>query len=193
MEMTLGFYYNQSACSGCRACQIACKDRNDLAVGELYRHVTTYQTGAFPNATLYHYAATCNHCEKPACVANCPTGAMQKADDGTVQHDDVLCIGCGTCAKSCPYGVPVIFEEKNIAGKCDSCKPFRDAGKNPVCVDACNMRCLDFGDLDELREKYGADLVSELPILPSAEETGPSTLINPKKAALDADFKEAIL
>lgn len=191
--MTLGFYYNQSACTGCRACQVACKDRNDLPVGILYRHVKSYQTGKFPAASLYHYAATCNHCESPACVANCPTGAMQKADDGTVQHDDSACIGCGTCARSCPYEVPQLFEDKGLAGKCDSCKAFRDAGQNPVCVDACCMRALDFGDLDELAQKYGADLVSELPCLLGADTTGPSTLIQAKACALNDDFKEAVL
>lgn len=191
--MTLGFYYNQSACSGCRACQTACKDRNDLKVGELFRHVTTYQTGTYPNATVYHYSATCNHCENPACVASCPTAAMHVADDGTVQHDDDVCIGCRMCALSCPYGVPQYIEEERIVRKCDACKSFRDAGQNPVCADACNMRCLDFGDLDELRAKYGEGYVHELPILPSADVTHPSTLVEPKRAALNEDFKQMLL
>lgn len=196
--MALGFYYNQDACSGCRACQVACKDRNDLPVGITYRRVATYQTGTFPAASLYHYASTCNHCEAPACVTNCPTGAMQKDEDGTVQHDDNACIGCGSCVKNCPYEVPVLLES-DIAGKCDSCKAFRDRGLNPVCVDACNMRALDFGDLDELRAKYegkgivAAELVSDLPILPDSGETSPNMIINPKAAALSEDFKEAIL
>jgi anaerobic dimethyl sulfoxide reductase subunit B (iron-sulfur subunit) len=120
---------------------------------------------------------------------------MQKdaGGEGTVQHDDELCIGCGNCVKSCPYEVPVLLADKGIAGKCDACKPFRDAGKNPVCVDACVMRCLDFGDTDELRQKYGGDLVDELPILPSANTTAPNTLIMPKQAALATDFKEVMI
>lgn len=197
--MTLGFYFNERACSGCRACQTACKDRNDLAAGELYRHVGTYQTGTFPNATMYHYSKTCNHCDDPACVAACPTGAMYKADDGTVQHDDELCIGCGSCANSCPYEVPIVKEAEKLAGKCDSCKPFRDAGLNPVCVDACNMRALEFGDVDELSAKHEGEgqlvgeLVRDMPILPSSEQTGPNTLINPKPAALADDFVEVLL
>lgn len=190
----LGFYFNQSSCSGCRACQTACKDRNDLQPGQLYRHVTTYQTGVYPHATMYHYSATCNHCEDPACVKACPTRAMHKAEDGTVQHDDDLCIGCRMCAMACPYNVPQYLEEKGVVGKCDACKPYRDAGLNPVCVDACNMRVLDFGDLDELREKYGSvNLVHDLPILPSSETTGPSTIIEPKTAAIAPDFKKVIL
>lgn len=196
--MSLGFYFNERACSGCRACQTACKDRNDLEVGQLFREVRTYQTGTYPNAAMYHYSATCNHCERPLCVANCPTEAMHKAEDGTVQHDDEACIGCGTCVQSCPYEVPILLEDKQIAGKCDACKAFRDRGLNPVCVDACNMRALEFGDLDELRAKHEGDpmvteLVYDLPILPSSDTTGPNTLINPKASALNEEFQEVLL
>lgn len=189
----LGFYFNEAACSGCRACQVACKDRNDLPVGIFYRHVTSYQTGTYPQASIYHHSATCNHCASPACVANCPTGAMQKADDGTVVHDDSACVGCQTCVRSCPYAVPQFFEEAAVVGKCDSCRSQRDAGNNPVCVDACCMRALDFGDLDALATKYGQGLVRDMPYLPSSDETNPSTLILPKAAALATDFAEALL
>lgn len=189
--MTLGFYFDQSSCSGCRACQTACKDRNNLMVGQLYRKVSTYQTGSYPDARLYHYSATCNHCDRPLCVANCPKGAMYKDDDGTVQHDDSLCIGCGTCVEACPYGVPILLEDKGIAGKCDACKPYTDAGHKPVCVDACNMRCLDFGDIDELRAKYGEDAVVAIPCH-SDGETGPNTLITPKTSALFESFSRMI-
>jgi anaerobic dimethyl sulfoxide reductase subunit B (iron-sulfur subunit) len=192
---SFSFFINQDACIGCRACAVACKDRNDLQVGYNYRSVKTYQTGKYPNASIYHYSAACNHCETPACITNCPTGAMQKdvGGDGTVQHDDEICIGCGNCTKSCPYQVPVLLQDKGIAGKCDACKPYRDAGLNPVCVDACVMRCLDFGDSDELKAKYGDDIVNTLPILPSPEETNPTTLIKPKKSALATDFKQVII
>ena len=192
--MTMGFYFNVEQCIGCRACQIACKDRNNLQVGYLYRNVKTYETGSYPRATWYHYSASCNHCEAPICVANCPTGAMQKTwnGDGTVQHDDELCIGCETCVKSCPYEVPILLPE-GISGKCDACKPFRDAGHSPVCVDSCNMRCLEFGDIDELKAKYGTTLVDTLPILPSPDSTQPNTLITPKKVALDTSFMELVI
>ncbi|MEG0417987.1 4Fe-4S dicluster domain-containing protein [Gordonibacter sp.] len=186
---SLGFYFNQENCIGCRACQVACVDRNDLAVGHLYRRVSSFETGKYPEARVYHYSAACNHCEKPACAANCPSGALQKADDGTVQRDKEVCIGCGTCVESCPYEVPILLEDQHISGKCDSCKAFRDQGANPVCVDACPMRALDFGDLDELAAKHGGDLVSALPILPSPDETVPSLLVAPRAAALATEYK----
>ncbi|ACV21790.1 DMSO reductase iron-sulfur subunit [Slackia heliotrinireducens] len=192
--MTLGFYFNMKRCTGCRACQVACQDRNDLAVGLAARKVESYVAGTYPNAMPYHFSAGCNHCENPACVANCPTGACQKAEDGTVFRDEEVCIGCGSCANSCPYGHPMIDDEAKKAIRCDSCRIFRENGQNPVCVDACQYRALDFGDLDELRAKYtDQELVNELPILPSAAETSPSLLVNPKDAALNDDFKMWIM
>ena len=188
----IGFYFNQDYCLGCRACQVACKDRFDLDIGYFFRHVTSYEQGTYPNAKLYHYSASCNHCANPACVENCPTGACAKGDDGAVIINQELCIGCQTCVNECPYHVPVLIEEKGVAGKCDSCKAFRDAGLNPICVDACPVRAIDFGDYDELKAKY-PDAVSDIAILPSSDQTGPSTLITPKPAALESDYVEVAL
>lgn len=189
----LGFYYDNSRCTGCRACQIMCKDTNNLPVGVIYRRVRSYEQGNYPNPGYYHFSWNCNHCENPACVSVCPVGAMHVADDGTVQPNDELCIGCRSCASACPYEIPQLREEEALIGKCDSCKDIRAQGGKPACVDACVMRCLDFGDLDELKQTYGSDLVSELAILPSAKETGPSLLINPRQCALEADFEEKII
>ena len=190
----LGFYFDQTRCIGCRTCQISCKDRNDLTVGVLYRRVASFDTGEGPTFGTYNYASTCNHCFTPACVANCPTGSMHKdLDDGTVQRNALLCIGCDACIIACPYSVPVMLEDKGIVGKCDSCKPFRDDGQNPVCVDACVMRALDFGDLADLEGKYGSGLVNELPILPSAQTTEPSVRIKPRSFALNPTFKETLM
>ncbi len=193
--MSLGFYFNQDYCLGCRVCQIACKDRFDLhKAGPRTRRVTTYECGAFPNTGLYHVSVSCNHCDSSACVANCPTGAMYVSDDGTVQHDDDVCIGCKTCVSACPYGAPQVAEEcDGLIIKCDTCKPLREAGQNPVCVDACPMRALDFGEMDELRSKYGDGLTSELPCLPSAGITNPNLLIKAKESASQEDFREVAL
>ena len=193
--MTLGFFFDATRCAGCHVCQIACKDRMDLqTAGAVPRRVTSYEAGSYPEATMFHMSIGCNHCEKPACVANCPTGAMFKdAKSGVVLHDDDVCIGCRSCMASCPYGAPQFDEELQLIVKCDSCKALRDAGMNPVCADACMMRALDFGDLDELREKHGSDAVSEVPAIPSADKTNPNLLIKPSAAAARDDFAEIVL
>lgn len=193
--MALGFFFDQTTCIGCRTCQIACKDRHDLEPGACLRRVTSFEVGTFPQVKSYHTSVSCNHCENPACVANCPTGAMYKdAESGIVLHDDDVCIGCKTCVASCPYGAPQVAAElDDLIVKCDTCKPLREAGLNPTCVDACPMRALDFGDVDELRAKYGADLVSDVACLPSAEVTGPNLLIKAKEAAAEPGFREVSL
>ena len=172
--MSLGFYFNERACSGCRACQTACKDRNNLEVGELFRHVRTFQTGTFPNATMYHYSATCNHCESPACVANCPTGAMQKdPETGIVNNDKEKCIGCMTCEKSCPYGHPVQLDD-GLSHKCVLCSDENPEGTpDPTCAKACPVRALEFGPIASLREAHpeGAAAIGEL-----TDETGPAVV-----------------
>ena len=191
--MSLGFYFDLSRCTGCRACQVACKDRNDLPDHVIFREVQTYQVGAYPTASRFNLAATCNHCERPACVENCPTGACQKAEDGTVYIDQDACIGCRTCTAVCPYSHPSYDEDRRVSGKCDGCKSFRDNGKNPVCVDACPMRAIEFGEVEELRAAHGEGLVSELPVLPSAEETSPNLLIRAKEQAYAQPCRRAIV
>lgn len=192
--MALGFYFNSSRCTGCRVCQIACKDRLGLeSAGPLPRRVATYEVGSYPEVSVFSTSIGCNHCEMPACVANCPTGAMYKDESGIVLHDDDVCIGCKTCMSSCPYDAPQFAEEKELIIKCDSCKALRDAGMNPVCVDACMSRALDFGDMDELRSKYGSDLVSEIPCIGGADVTAPNLLIKASTAAARDDYQEILL
>lgn len=182
----LGFYYNQADCIGCRACQVACKDTNDLDDGVFYRRAKSFEVGMYPDVEGYFYTASCNHCADPACVKNCPTGAMHKSEeDGVVYHDDEVCIGCKQCTESCPYQVPQYLEAKGITGKCTSCANLRNQYGNPPCVDACPVHVLKFGDIEELGAEH-PNAVSDIAILPSSSETMPSLLID-KKAAADKD------
>ncbi len=191
--MSLGFYVNMQRCIGCRTCQVACKDRHNLqAAGPRTRRVETFECGAYPDVQMFHTTVSCNHCENPACVAGCPTGAMFKSDDGTVQHIDDRCVVCRNCMLACPYGAPQLDEGENMIVKCDSCKALREDGRNPVCVDACPMRAIEFGDIDELRAKHG-DAVSVLPVLPSADITHPNLLLDPTSGALRDDFNGVAL
>ena len=192
--MSLGFYFDGTRCAGCKSCQVACKDRFDLQVaGPRTRRVTTYETGSFPHSKLFHTSISCNHCDEPACVSNCPTGAMYKDEDGTVQHSDELCIGCQMCVMACPYHAPQYNEDDRVVVKCDTCRPLREAGMNPVCVDACPMRALDFGEMSDLAGWYGSDAVNELPCMPNASVTHPNVLFKVKDAANSEEFREVAL
>ncbi|MDO4289789.1 MAG: 4Fe-4S dicluster domain-containing protein [Eggerthellaceae bacterium] len=193
--MALGFYFDQTRCAGCRVCQIACKDRMDLQnAGPIPRRVASYEVGTYPEVSLHHTSVGCNHCDNPSCVRGCPTGAMYKDEaTGIVLHDDSLCIGCRSCMMACPYGAPQFDDETAQIVKCDSCKALREAGMNPVCVDACMMRALDFGEIDELRSKYGSDLVSEIPAVGDASITSPNLLIKASRAASSDAFVEIVL
>lgn len=192
--MSLGFYVDMQRCIGCRTCQVACKDRHDLQVaGPRPRRVGSFECGSYPEVGMFHLTLSCNHCENPACVAGCPTGAMHKAEDGTVQHDDSLCVVCRNCMIVCPYGAPQYDEDAVRIVKCDSCAPLRAAGMNPVCVDACPMRAIEFGGIDELCAAHGDELVSEIPALPDASITNPNVLLKASSAAQRDDFAEVVL
>ena len=192
--MSLGFYVNMEQCIGCRTCQVACKDRLDIQVaGPRTRRVDTYECGTYPDVGMFHKVVSCNHCDDPACVKNCPTGAMYKAEDGTVQHDDSRCVVCRMCILSCPYGAPQHVEQTNSIAKCDSCKSLREAGMNPTCVDACPMRAIEFGEMDELKQKHGNDVTSDMPSLPSSSITHPNLLLKTGSAAKRDDYHAVVL
>ncbi len=188
-----GFYFNQNNCIGCRTCQVACKDKNDLDVGVIFRGVTSMEIGSFPSPQTYHYSASCNHCESPACVAVCPNEAFYiDEEDGTVQHDDDKCIGCQYCVKACPYGVPQYLEDLQVTHKCDACIALRAEGEQPACVASCIMRAIEFGPIDELREAHPG-YVDEIAALPTAATTNPSLAIDARSTALEPDFRTVVL
>ncbi len=187
-----GFFFNQERCVGCKTCQIACKDKNDLPIGTLFRRISSYETGVFPAPSTFHFSASCNHCSSPECVAVCPIGAMYvDREDGTVQHNDALCIGCQYCVTACPYGNPRYLSDLKVVRKCDGCKAWRDIGEQVACASSCPARALEFGLLDELQAEH-PDAVNDLSILPSSAQTQPSLLIKPRASALTTEYREMI-
>ena len=132
--MAIGFWMNNKNCYGCKTCSIACKSEKQLDKGVLLRHVTAIRQDA-PRAFAY-LSMACNHCEEPACVANCPVGAYSKLEDGTVIQDHSVCIGCKTCISACPYGAPSYDEASSTTFKCDGCYDRRQRGELPACVAA---------------------------------------------------------
>ncbi len=193
MSKQLAFYFDASACTACKACMAACKDKNDLPVGINWRRVVKYGGGQWipdpENKELWHpsnvfsYAisAACMHCQKPLCTEACPVGGIEKREDGAVLIDQDKCIGCRYCEWACPYGAPQFDEEAGVMTKCTLCADLLDQGQKPACVDACVMRALDFGELDELRAKYGN--VNAIEPLPRANITKPSLVMTPHRDA----------
>lgn len=148
----LGFVHNNVDCLGCRACEIACKDKNGLPAGPRFRRVMYVEGGNFPDVYAYKVNMSCNHCAEPACLPTCPTGAIfKRADNGVVDIDSTLCIGCRRCEAACPFGAPQYDPIDNIVKKCNMCIDELDAGRNPYCVMACMNRVLDIGPIDMIR------------------------------------------
>ena len=102
--MTQGFYVNSADCYGCKSCQVACATEKVLTPGVFIRRVRQINAAA-PGGHAF-VSMACNHCDEPACVANCPVGAYQKMDNGLVVQDHDKCIGCKTCIEACPFHAP---------------------------------------------------------------------------------------
>ena len=148
-DVQLGFVHNNVDCIGCRACEIACKDKNGLPSGPRFRRVQYIEGGTFPDVFAYKVNMSCNHCAQPACLPACPTGAIYKRKkDGIVDIDSTLCIGCRRCEATCPYGAPQYDPTDGLVKKCNMCVDEIDAGRRPYCVMACMMRVLDIGPID---------------------------------------------
>ena len=184
-----GFYFDQSACTGCKACQVACTDKHDLPVGVNWRRVVEYSGGSWqvegntftPNVFTYYTSISCNHCEVAVCMEVCPTTAMSRRPDGTVYVDESKCVGCRYCEWACAYSAPQFNVDTGHMSKCDLCYDYRESGQNPACVDACPSRALDWGPIDQLREEYGdTDAIAPLP---DPSITRPHLVITPHRDA----------
>lgn len=189
MSKQLAFYVDVSACVGCKACQIACKDKHGLPVGILWRRVMEYGGGEWipkedilvpKNVFSYFIPIACNHCIRPVCVESCPTEAIYKReDDGLVLVDEAACIGCWECKSACPYGVPQVDEVKGCMTKCNFCQDLLADGENPACVDACPMRALGVGELVDLQSRFGD--IHDMEPLPKGDVTRPALVMTPHR------------
>lgn len=186
----LGFSFDQTKCTGCKACHMACSDKHNLPLGVKWRRVVEYTGGdwitnedgtATPKLFSYYTSISCNHCEDPICVKVCPTTAMHVNTDGTVSVDGSKCVGCRYCEWACPYSAPQFNPETGHMSKCDMCADYRAQGQNPACVDACPSRALGWGEMKELKAKHGDH--ADIAPLPDPSITRPNLVVIPHKDA----------
>lgn len=169
MARTLAMFTDTSLCIGCRACQVACKQWNELGMElpewtggyQNHAHFTdkTYrlvrfieEPGGKPGGELAWLLMSdvCKHCADAGCLEACPTGAIHRTAYGTVNLDPQICNGCRYCVASCPFGVVSFDEESGTARKCTFCNDRIHNGLGPACAKACPTDSIQFGARDDL-------------------------------------------
>jgi formate dehydrogenase iron-sulfur subunit len=176
----MGFFTDTSVCIGCKACEVACKEWNHVPEDGLNLTGMSYDNTVSLGADTWRHVAfiekkqpadgdvrwlmssdVCKHCTHAACLDVCPTGALFRTEFGTVVVQEDICNGCGYCIPACPYGVIDQREGDGRAWKCTLCYDRIGAGMEPACAKACPTDSIQFGPLDELRER-AADRLSQL-------------------------------
>src|SRR3954466_13132546 len=183
----MGFFTDTSVCIGCKACEVACKEWNQIPMSmqgftghsydntidlgaDTWRHVAfveqkrpqnvrgvdgdgvaTYQEG--DGLRWLMASDVCKHCTDAACLDVCPTGALFRTEYGTVVVQEDVCNGCGYCVPACPFGVLDQREEDGRVWKCTLCYDRLQGDMEPACAQACPTDSIQYGDLDELRER----------------------------------------
>jgi anaerobic dimethyl sulfoxide reductase subunit B len=188
--MQIGLYFDQTRCTGCYTCTVACKDWHNVAAGSAsWMRVKTIENGKYPKPFVAFLSSPCYHCAKPSCVDACPVNAISKREqDGIVVVDREMCLGkdnCGFCLDSCPYEAPQFGAEPDAKmQKCDLCLERWAEDKKPICVTGCPTRALDAGPINEIKAKYGE--VKEAVGFVFNEALMPSIIFKPKLEVLQA-------
>jgi formate dehydrogenase beta subunit len=163
-----------STCIGCKACEVACQEWNDLPP-EATVQIGTYQT--LPHMTTNFWNLIrfnevedsngnlrwlmrkdqCMHCADPGCLRACPApGAIVQYNNGIVDFQQDQCIGCGYCITGCPFNVPKLNERTKKVYKCTLCVDRVSVGLEPACIKACPTNCLSFGSKEQMVQKANA-------------------------------------
>jgi len=177
----MGFFTDTSICIGCKACEVACKEWNDVPEDGLNFLSTSYDnTGGLGADTWRHVAFieqpiqvaavgdngvrwlmssdVCKHCTHAACLDVCPTGALFRTEFDTVVVQQDVCNGCGYCVPACPFGVIDKRESDGRVWKCTLCYDRLKSDMEPACAKACPTQSIQFGPLDELRDRAAGRL-----------------------------------
>jgi len=174
----VGFFTDTTVCIGCKACEVACKQWNQLPDDGLvftglsydntahlgassWRHVAFIErekplesqtTGLGAFSWIFH-SDVCKHCQRPGCLENCPTGAIIRTEFDTIYVQPDVCNGCGYCVAGCPFGVIDRRDDDGRAWKCTLCYDRLKMDLEPACAKACPTDSILFGELDELHIK----------------------------------------
>jgi formate dehydrogenase iron-sulfur subunit len=171
-----GFFTDTTLCIGCKACEVACKEWNNLPADQIGLTGNSYDnTGALSANSWRHVsfiehavrddAATpfqsgwlmmsdvCKHCHNAPCVEACPTGALFRTEFDTVVVQQDICNGCGYCVPACPFGVVDISTLDGKAHKCTLCYDRLKGGLEPACAKSCPTDSIQFGEVTDLQQR----------------------------------------
>lgn len=137
--------FNARRCTGCKACEMACRQEHNLPVGVKWRVVTETLQGDYPHLKKIYNSTACRHCSRPGCVAACPAMALAKANNtGMVELYEDLCTGCKACVEACSFKAMAFNNRSGKAGKCNLCAHRLESGFLPACVQTCMGIALTF-------------------------------------------------
>ncbi len=175
----MGFMTDTTLCIGCKACEVACKQWNQLPMDNFGWTGNSYDNTGDLGATTWRHVAfveqmgdgarpavmqpfqsdwlmmsdICKHCVNAGCLEACPTGSIIRTEFDTVVIQQDICNGCGYCVPACPFGVPELSTTDHKAHKCTLCYDRLSDGLEPACAKACPTDSIQFGRVDELMER----------------------------------------
>jgi formate dehydrogenase iron-sulfur subunit len=178
MAQAMGFFTDTTVCIGCKACEVACKEWNQLPAtnggantlsgnsydntrrldGIHWRHVRFVEqfTPDRSQGRWLMMSDVCKHCVRAGCLEVCPTGAIIRTEFDTVVIQSDVCNGCRDCIGACPFGVIDINPASGTAQKCTLCYDRLQAGLEPACSKACPTDSINFGPVADLKKKAEA-------------------------------------